>query len=122
MREIALIVASLLTRSCDPSLLLRYPSVYSCCLATKEARRCATRLGENTVLSTVAQSQERVSMLQFLHGINTPQYFQKHGENVNSASYCEVLSKLWDGIHRKYPGQLARGIMLHHDNDRPHTA
>jgi hypothetical protein len=29
-----LIFASLLTRSRDPSPLLRYPSVYSCCLAT----------------------------------------------------------------------------------------
>jgi hypothetical protein len=45
MRENASIVASLLTRSRDPSPLLRYPSVYSCCLATNEARRCATRHG-----------------------------------------------------------------------------
>jgi hypothetical protein len=34
MRENAFIVASLLTRSRDPSLFLRHPSVYSCCLAT----------------------------------------------------------------------------------------
>jgi histone-lysine N-methyltransferase SETMAR len=46
---------------------------------------------------------------------------QKYVENVNSASYCEVLLKLQDAIHRKYPGQLARGILLHHDNSRPHT-
>jgi hypothetical protein len=32
-----------------------------------------------------------------------------HGENVNSASYCEVLLKLRDAIGRKRPGQLARG-------------
>jgi hypothetical protein len=38
-------VTSLLTRSRDPSPLLRHPSVYSCCLATDEARRCATRHG-----------------------------------------------------------------------------
>jgi hypothetical protein len=35
-------VTSLLTRSRDPSQLLRHPSVYSCCLATNEARRCTT--------------------------------------------------------------------------------
>jgi hypothetical protein len=34
-------------------------------------------------------------------------YFQKHGENVNSASYSEVLLKLRDAIRRKRPGQLA---------------
>jgi hypothetical protein len=45
MGEIASVVASLLTRSRDPSPLLRHPTVYSCCLATNEARRCATRDG-----------------------------------------------------------------------------
>jgi histone-lysine N-methyltransferase SETMAR len=41
---------------------------------------------------------------------------------VNSASYCEVLLKLRDAISRKRPGQLARGVLLHHDNARPHIA
>jgi hypothetical protein len=36
-------------------------------------------------------------------------HFQKRGENMNSASYCEVLLKLRDVIHRKLPDQLARG-------------
>jgi hypothetical protein len=36
-------------------------------------------------------------------------YFQKLGENVNSASYSEVLLKLRDAIRRKRSGQLARG-------------
>jgi hypothetical protein len=49
-------------------------------------------------------------------------HFQKCGENVSSASYCEVLLKLRDAIRRKRPGQLARGVLLHHDNVRPHTA
>jgi histone-lysine N-methyltransferase SETMAR len=48
--------------------------------------------------------------------------FQKRGENVNSASYCEVLLKFRDAISRKGPGQLARGVLLHHDNAGPHTA
>jgi histone-lysine N-methyltransferase SETMAR len=49
-------------------------------------------------------------------------HFQKHGENVNPALYCEVLLMLQDTIRRKRPGQLARGVLLHHDNARPHTA
>jgi histone-lysine N-methyltransferase SETMAR len=49
-------------------------------------------------------------------------YSQKRGENVNSAPYCEVLLKLPDEVSRKRPGQLARGVLLHHDNARPHTA
>jgi hypothetical protein len=49
-------------------------------------------------------------------------HFQKHGENMNSASYYEVLLKIRDAIHRKRLGQLARGILLKHDNAKPHTA
>jgi transposase len=49
-------------------------------------------------------------------------HFQKCGEDVNSASYCEVLLKLWDASHRKRAGQLARGVLLRQYNARPHTA
>jgi histone-lysine N-methyltransferase SETMAR len=35
--------------------------------------------------------------------------------------YCEVLMKLRDVVLRKHPGQLARGVPLHHDNARPHA-
>jgi histone-lysine N-methyltransferase SETMAR len=41
---------------------------------------------------------------------------------MNSASYCEVLLKLRDAVCRKRPGQLSGGVLLHHDNARPHTA
>jgi hypothetical protein len=49
-------------------------------------------------------------------------HFQKRGENVNSSSYCEVLLKLRNAIRRKLPGQLARGLLIRHDNARSHTA
>jgi hypothetical protein len=48
--------------------------------------------------------------------------FQKRGENMNTASYCEVLLKLRDANRRKRPSQLVRGVLLHHDSARPHTA
>jgi hypothetical protein len=48
-------------------------------------------------------------------------HFQKRRENVNSASYCEVLLKRQDAICRTHPGQLARGVQLHRDNARPYT-
>jgi histone-lysine N-methyltransferase SETMAR len=41
---------------------------------------------------------------------------------VNSVSYYEVLLKLQDAIRRKRPSQVTRGVLLHHDNARPHTA
>jgi histone-lysine N-methyltransferase SETMAR len=49
-------------------------------------------------------------------------HFQKRGKNVNSASYFEFLLKLRDAIRGKPPEQLPRGVLLHHDNARPHTA
>jgi hypothetical protein len=49
-------------------------------------------------------------------------HFQKRGENVNSASYCEVLVKFQDAIRRKPPGKRVRRILLHHDNAKPHAA
>jgi hypothetical protein len=49
-------------------------------------------------------------------------HFQRRGENVNSASYCEVLLKFHpEAIHRRRPGQLAKGVLLFHDNAIPHT-
>jgi histone-lysine N-methyltransferase SETMAR len=48
-------------------------------------------------------------------------HFQKCGKNMNSASYCEVLLKHWDTIHRKHLGWQARGVLLHQDNARPHA-
>jgi hypothetical protein len=49
-------------------------------------------------------------------------HFQKLGENINCVSCCEVLLRLRDAIRRKLPVQLARGVLLRHDNARPHTA
>jgi histone-lysine N-methyltransferase SETMAR len=49
-------------------------------------------------------------------------HFQKRGENVKSASYCEVLLKIRDSICNKLPGELARRALFRHDNARPHTA
>jgi hypothetical protein len=49
-------------------------------------------------------------------------HFQKRRDNVNSASYCEVLLKFRDAVRRKRPCKLAKGALLHHDNARPHTA
>jgi histone-lysine N-methyltransferase SETMAR len=49
-------------------------------------------------------------------------HFQKHDENMNFASYHEVILKLRGAICRKHLGQLARRLLLHHDNIGPHTA
>jgi hypothetical protein len=40
---------------------------------------------------------------------------------VNSALYSEVLLKLRNAMCRKHPGQLTRGVLVHHGNANPHT-
>jgi histone-lysine N-methyltransferase SETMAR len=48
-------------------------------------------------------------------------HFQKRDENINSALFCGVLLNLRETTRRKFPGQLARWVLLHHENARPHT-
>jgi histone-lysine N-methyltransferase SETMAR len=49
-------------------------------------------------------------------------YFQKRVEKINSSFYSEILLKYQDEIRRKLPGQLARGVLLYHNNAGPHTS
>ncbi|KFM58915.1 Histone-lysine N-methyltransferase SETMAR, partial [Stegodyphus mimosarum] len=44
------------------------------------------------------------------------------GETINAARYCETLTKLRRAIQNKRRGMLSKGIVLLHDNARPHTA
>jgi len=48
--------------------------------------------------------------------------FQQRGHTVTSASYCTILTKLRAAIRRKRPGLLTKGVLLLHDNARPHSA
>jgi hypothetical protein len=41
---------------------------------------------------------------------------------ILNRSYCEVLLKLREAVYRKPPSQLARGVLLHHENAKHHTA
>jgi histone-lysine N-methyltransferase SETMAR len=48
--------------------------------------------------------------------------FQQRDHAVLSALYCTILMKLHAAIHWKRPGLLTKGILLLHDNTRPHSA
>ena len=49
-------------------------------------------------------------------------HFLTRGETVNAESYCETLQKLRWPIQNKRRGMLTAGVVLLHDNSRPHTA
>ncbi|GBM45444.1 Mariner Mos1 transposase [Araneus ventricosus] len=44
------------------------------------------------------------------------------GETINAVRYCETLRKLRCAIQNKRRGMLSQGIVLLHDNARPHSA
>lgn len=48
--------------------------------------------------------------------------FMDHGATINAAGYCETLRKLRRAIQNKRRGLLSKGVLLLHDNARPHTA
>ena len=48
--------------------------------------------------------------------------FQQRDPTVTSASYCTILTKLRAAIRQKRPGLLTKGVLLLHDNARPHSA
>jgi len=48
--------------------------------------------------------------------------FHEHGKSVTAESYCNLLQRLKTAIKNKRPRLLTRGVILLHDNARPHTA
>jgi histone-lysine N-methyltransferase SETMAR len=47
-------------------------------------------------------------------------FFQ--GSTINTGVYCDTLKKVRHAIQNKRHGMLSRGIVMLHDNARPHTA
>lgn len=48
--------------------------------------------------------------------------FLPRNDTINSTTYCETLNKLRRAIQNKRRGMLSKGILLLHDNARPHAA
>ena len=48
--------------------------------------------------------------------------FMERGTTINAGSYCATLERLRAAIKRKRPGLLTTGVLLLHDNARPHVA
>jgi histone-lysine N-methyltransferase SETMAR len=48
--------------------------------------------------------------------------FMPQGTTINAESYCETLRRLWYAIQNRRWSLLSSGVMLLHDNERPHAA
>ena len=64
------------------------------------------------VMATVFWDREGVLLLDFM----------EPGATITSGTYCSTLQKLRKAIRRKRQGLLTKGVVLLHDNARPHTA
>ncbi|GBO31089.1 hypothetical protein AVEN_227311-1 [Araneus ventricosus] len=55
------------------------------------------------------------------HGVLLVDIMQR-GTTINAVAYVQTLRKLRRAIQNKRRGMLTEGILLLHDNARPHTA
>ncbi|KAJ4441013.1 hypothetical protein ANN_10862 [Periplaneta americana] len=69
-------------------------------------------LSVRKVMCTVFWDRKGILLIDFL----------PRGETVNADRYCETLRKLRRAIQNKRRGMLTAGVVLLHDNARPHSA
>ncbi|GFY03724.1 mariner Mos1 transposase [Trichonephila clavipes] len=55
------------------------------------------------------------------HGVLLVEFMQQ-GTTMNAAAYCTTLTKFRRAIQNKRRGLLTSGVLLLHDNARPHSA
>ncbi|GFU47557.1 uncharacterized protein TNCV_2442871 [Trichonephila clavipes] len=48
--------------------------------------------------------------------------FMPKGTTINSGAYCATLRKLRRALQNKRRGMLLKGVLLLHDDARPHTS
>jgi hypothetical protein len=63
------------------------------------------------IMCTVFWSRKSVLLVEFF-----PQ-----GSTINAGVYCDTLKKLRCAIQNKRRGMISRGVVMLHDNARPHT-
>jgi histone-lysine N-methyltransferase SETMAR len=63
-------------------------------------------------MATVFWDRKGVLMVQFM----------QQGTIITSQVYCETLKELRRAIQKERRGRLTSGVVLLHDNARPHTA
>lgn len=71
-----------------------------------------TTLSTRKIMCTVFWDRKGILLVDFL----------PRGDTINAERYCETLRKLRRAIQNKRRGMLSEGIVLIHDNARPHAA
>jgi transposase len=80
--------------------------------ASPKENKFKQTLSARKIMGTVFWDRRSVLLLDFM----------TQGKTINADVYCEPVSKLRRAIHNKRRGLLSSGVLLFHDNTRPHTA
>lgn len=80
--------------------------------ASPKAKKFKQARSAKKIMATVFWDKKGILLIDFL----------EHGETINADKYCETLRKLRRAIQNKRRGLLSSGVVLLHDNARPHTA
>jgi histone-lysine N-methyltransferase SETMAR len=75
-------------------------------------RKFKQSLANRKLVATVFWNRKGVLLIEFI----------EPGTTITSETYCETLKKLRRAIENKRRGMLTSGVVLLHDNTRPHIA
>ncbi|KAJ4435712.1 hypothetical protein ANN_18328 [Periplaneta americana] len=80
--------------------------------ASPRKKKFKQTMSTHKIMCTVFWDRKGVLLIEFL----------PRGETINRDTYCQTLKKLHRAIQNKRRGMLTDGVVLLHDNARPHTA
>jgi len=80
--------------------------------SSPEAKKFKQASSVRKIMATVFWDRKRILLFEFL----------ERGLKINADAYCETVRKLRRAIQNKRRGMPSSGIVLLHDNARPHTA
>jgi [histone H3]-lysine36 N-dimethyltransferase SETMAR len=75
-------------------------------------KKFKTTLSARKIMCTVFWDRQGILLVEFL----------PKGQTINAQRYCQTLRKLRRAIQNRRRGMLSQGLVLLHDNARPHTA
>jgi histone-lysine N-methyltransferase SETMAR len=78
----------------------------------KKPRKFKQTVSSQKVMATIFWDRKGVLLVDYL----------PKGTTINAERYCDTLLRLRRAIQNRRRGKLSRGIILFHDNARPHTA
>jgi len=90
------------------------PSISHCngAIRSPRTKKFKTSISVKKIMASVFWDRKSILLVDFL----------PPGATVDTATYCDTLTRLRRAIQSKRKGMLSHGVWLVHDNARPHSA